>query len=361
VKAMLLSAGYGQRMLPLSLTLPKPALPVLGRPIAVQILHRMARFGVREAVLNLHHLAGLVRRMFGPGGESGIPPLRFSFEETILGTAGGVGRAAALLRGAGPILLCNCDFLSDIDLRAAVEAHRRSGLPATLVLAPAREGYSTVLADDRGRVLSLAGKPEADPSRAAASYLFTGCHFIEESLLERIPGDRPADIVRDVYRPLAAEGLLGSVVHEGFWWEFGTPSLYLQGTFRLLDLPADQRRDIALHDPVHRLDLGVAAIGTGAQFHESARIEGHAALGFASYVSERSRVEDSVVMPEAWIGPDCRLKRCIVAPAVELPAGFEIEDALICADPGADTEIPDSTRRVGGVLVGPLDPGLVAC
>lgn len=358
---MVLSAGRGQRMLPLSLTLPKPALPVLGRPIAVQVLHRLARFGVREAVLNLHHLAGLVRRMFGPGTEAGLPPLRFSHEEAILGTAGGLGRAADVLRGAGPILVCNCDFLSDIDVRAAAEAHRRSGLLATLVLAPAREGYSTVQTDDRGRVLCLAGSPEADPLRIAGSYLFTGLHFIEERLLERIPGDRPADIVRDVYRPLAEEGQLGSVVHNGFWWEFGSPSLYLEGTARLLDLPAELRREVALHDPVHKLDLGVAAIGTGAQFHETARIEGHAALGFASYVSEMSRLEDSVVMPEAWIGPGCRLRRCIVAPGVEVPAGFEMDSATICADPGPDTEIPDSTSRVGGILVAPLDSGLVAC
>lgn len=357
---MILSAGFGQRMLPLSLTLPKPALPVLGRPIVVQTLHRLARSGVREAVLNLHHLAGMVRRMFGPGVEAGLPLLRFSFEETILGTAGGLGRAAPLLRGAGPILIHNADFVSDIDVAAAAETHRRSGLLATLVLAPAQKSYSTVEIDPHGRVLSLAGKPEADPAGVAGSYLFTGCHFIDETLLDRIPADRPSDMVRDIYRPLVEEGRLGSVIHDGFWWEFGSPALYLEGTARLLDLPAEKRREIARHDPVHKLDLGVAAIGTGAQFHESARIEGRCALGFASYVSEGTRLEDCVVMPEAWIGPDCRLGRCIVAPAVEVPAGFEMENSIICGDPGPETEIPDWVRRVGGLIVGPLEPGRVA-
>lgn len=357
---MILSAGFGQRMLPLSLTLPKPALPILGRPIVVQTLRRLTRFGVREAVLNLHHLAGAVRRMFGPGIEAGLPLLRFSFEETILGTAGGLGRAAPWLRGASPILIHNADFVSDIDVAAAAEAHRRSGLLATLVLAPARKEYSTVQIDPRGRVLSLAGKPEADPARVAGDYLFTGCHLINEELLERIPEDRPSDMVRDIYRPLVEEGKLGSVIHDGFWWEFGSPALYLEGTARLLDLPAEKRREIARHDPVHKLDLGVAAIGTGAQFHESARIEGYAALGFASYVSEGVRLEDSVVMPEAWIGPDCRLTRCIVAPAVEVSAGLEMEDRLICADPGPEIELPRWVRRAGGLAIGPLEPGSVA-
>jgi mannose-1-phosphate guanylyltransferase len=353
---MLLSAGFGLRMKPLSLTLPKPAIPVLGRPIAVQILHRLARCGVTEAVLNLHHLAGLVRQMLGAGNEAGLPPIRFSFEETILGTGGGLGKAAPLLRGNGTILVRNCDFLSDIDIGAAVEAHRRSGLPATLVLAPARDGYSRVDVDRQGRVLSLAGSPVCDPARVAGSHLFTGCHIIEEEILDRIPVGRPSDIVREVYRPLATEGGLGSFFHDGFWWEFGTPELYLEGNLRLLDLPDEQRRQVALHDPVQEMPHGIAAVGTGAKLGDAVKIDGHAALGFASYVSDRVVLRDSVVMPEAWIGPDCRLARTIVAPGVEIPAGFSIESSVVCPDPGRGPgpDLPEAARCVGGMLICPF-------
>jgi NDP-sugar pyrophosphorylase family protein len=352
---MVLSAGYGLRMRPLSLSLPKPAIPVLGRPLAVHILHKLARCGVAEAVLNLHHLAGVVRGMLGAGAEAGLPPIRFSYEETILGTAGGVGKAAPMLRGEGPILLCNCDSLADIDLEAVVEAHRRSGMPATLVLAPARPGYSTVETDAEGRVISIAGKPEVDAERVAGSHLFTGCHVIDEAVLDRIPADGPSDIVRDVYRPLAAEGRIGSVPHDGFWWEFGSPSLYLEGSLRLLRLPAAERRRVLDHDPVHEMAEGIAAVGTGAQIHETARVRGQAALGFASFVSEGVVVEDSVVMPEAWIGAGCRLVRTIVAPGVEVPAGFQVDDSVICPDPGPKAELPETARRVQGMLLCPLN------
>jgi len=355
MKAMLLSAGFGTRMRPLSLTLPKPAVPVLGRPIAVQILNRLARCGVTEAVVNLHHLAGVVRQMLGSGADAGLPPIRFSFEETILGTAGGLAKAAPLLRGEGPIVVRNCDFLSDIDINAAVDAHRRSGLAATLVLAPARAGYSTVDVDGLGRVLSLAGRPACDPAQVAGSYLFTGCHVIEERLLDRIPEGIPSDIVRDVYWPLAAEGQLGSVLHGGFWWEYGSPELYLEGTLRLMDLPAEQRRQIALHDPVQELQGGLVAVGTGARISDTVKVDGHAALGFTSFISERVVLRDSVVMPEAWIGPDCRLTRVIVAPGVEIPAGFSIENAVVCTDPGAGPDLPDEARCVRGMLIGPFD------
>jgi NDP-sugar pyrophosphorylase family protein len=214
-----------------------------------------------------------------------------------------------------------------------------------------------VEADAHGRVLSLAGSPVCDPARVAGSYLFTGCHVIDEELLDRIPAGEPSDIVREVYRPLAAEGQLGSVLHDGFWWEFGSPQLYLEGTLRLLDLPAEQRREVALHDPVREMPHGVAAVGTGAKLGDTVKVDGHAALGFASYVSERVVLRDSVVMPEAWIGPDCRLNRAIVAPGVEIPAGFSIEDAVVCPDPGGDAELPARSRCVGGMLICPFAGG----
>ena len=351
MKAMLLSAGFGMRMLPLTLTIPKPALPVLGRPIALQALHRMGRYGVREAVVNLHHLAGEVRAMLGAGEQAGLPAIRFSFEEEILGTGGGVGRAAAWLRGEGPVLVSNCDFLSDIDIGAVLKAHRSGGHLATLVVAPARDGYSRVDVDADGRVLSLAGIPEADPSDVDASLLFTGLQVLDESLLDRIPADRPSDIVRDLYRGLAAEGRLGSWLHDGFWWEFGTPTLYLEGTYRLLGLDPEQRHRVALHDPVSERGDCTLALGTGAQVHHDSILRGRLALGFASHVSERVRLEDSVVMPEAWLGPGCRLTRTIVGPSVELPAGFVAEDVMICQDPGGEVDVPAVVRRIDGLLV----------
>jgi NDP-sugar pyrophosphorylase family protein len=154
MNAMLLTAGLGVRMLPLSLTLPKPAIPVLGRPMVAQILERLARAGIERAVLNLHHLPEAVRRAVESGPEASRPAVEFSHEEEILGTAGGIGRAAPALRGDGPILIHNGDFLSDIDISAAVESHLRSKMAATLVLTPSRAGYSTVDVDGEGRVLS---------------------------------------------------------------------------------------------------------------------------------------------------------------------------------------------------------------
>jgi NDP-sugar pyrophosphorylase family protein len=348
---MLLSAGLGTRMRPLTLCVPKPAIPVLGRPIAVEILSRMRDHGIDHAVLNLHHLPEQVVKAVGERETAGLPELRYSLEQTILGTGGGIGKAADRLRGDGPILVHNCDFLSDIDLRGVLERHRQSGMLATLVLAPPRPGYSVVEIDRDGTVLSIAGRPSADPDEVEAGLLFTGCHVIDESVLDRIPENRASCIVADVYRPLIQERKLGSVVHDGFWWEFGTPELYLQGSLQLIDLPVDRRLAVTVHDTVQEINGNRVALGAGASLQDGARVVGRAAIGLACHVGKGSEIRDSVIMPEAWIGPGSRLDRVIVGPGVEIPADSSFENVMICGRVEADQETCRGARHEGDLLV----------
>jgi len=351
----MLAAGLGRRLRPLTATIPKPVIPVLGRPIAVEILHRLAMHGVDDVVVNLHHLPEQVERIVGLGNETGLPVVHYSYEPRILGTAGGLAQAAPWLLGHGPVLVHNCDFLSDIDLDGAVQAHLESGFAATLVLAPPREGYPVVDVDESGRVLSIAGRPEPDPGRVRGSYLFTGCHVIDEEVLERIPRGRPSDIVTEVYRPLVAEGRLGGWLHRGFWWEFGDPVRYLEGTLRLIDLPLARRLEITTHDGVRETHGGRAAIGPGAMLREGVRVEGRAAIGMACLIGRDAVLHDSVIMPEAWIGPGCRLERTIVGPGVEVPGGFRARDMMICeARSVVDDDPVPGARREGCVVVCPL-------
>ena len=353
---MLLSAGLGLRMRPLTLRVPKPAIPVLGRPMAVEILNRMKDHGVGKVVINLHHLPEEVVRAVGEGEPAGLPGVRYSREETILGTGGGLGKAADLLRGDGPILVHNCDFLSDIDLRAVVADHRASGRLATLVLAAPRTGYPVVDVDRDGTVLSIAGLPAVAEDQVAGSYLFTGCHIIDESLLDRIPADRPSCVVAHLYRPLIEERKIGSYLHTGFWWEFGTPERYLDGSLELIDLPLEKRLAVTTHDPVREINGGIAAVGPGAMLKEGVRVVGRAAIGLACLVGKDSEIKDSVIMPEAWVGPGSRLERVIVGPGVEIPARSEFKNAMICGKPGSGCREDSGVRQQGDLLISDFAP-----
>jgi mannose-1-phosphate guanylyltransferase len=355
MNAMLLAAGLGRRMLPLTLSIPKPVVPVLGRPLSAQILKRLAGCGVTNAVVNLHHMADHVRSTLGDGPSLGLDRIEYSFEERILGTGGGIGKVATRLRGGGCFIVHNSDCLSDVDLGALVRAHRDSGCLATLALTPSRRGYPTVEIDASCRVVAIGGRPQAAAS-TGVPYLFTGVHVISDDLLERIPGDRPADIVTDVYLDLIPQARLGAFVHDGFWWEFGSPAAYFEGSLRLLDLPEGRIASIAETDPIRDIHAARVAVGEDADFDAGVVLVGRVALGAASRIGEGSAVEDSIVMPGAWIPPGTQLRRTIVGPGTELPIGSELQDCLICTDTEPDSDPPPGATRQDDLLFAPLPP-----
>lgn len=356
MKAMLLAAGLGNRMLPLTRILPKPTIPVLGRPIAAQILRRLADFGVSRAVVNLHHMPERLRSVLADGSDLGLEGIHYAHEETILGTGGGIRNAASELRGDGDFLVHNADFLSDVDLAALLTAHRSSGCLATLVLVPSRPPYTFVDIDSSNRVVSIGGHPEPPADATARNYLFTGLHVLSDELVDRIPAEGPSNIVTDVYLNLVAERKLGAFVHDGFWWEFGDPGNYLEGSLRLLELPPERTASIAMTDPIRELDEARVAVGEGSDFHSGVSLVGRVVVGMAAMIGEGSTVEDSVVMPEAWVSPGSRIRRTIVGPGTELPIGCELQDVLICVDPDPEAAPPPGATREDGLLFTPLPP-----
>jgi mannose-1-phosphate guanylyltransferase len=348
---MVLSAGLGLRMRPLTHAVPKPAIPVLGRPILLQILARLRGPGVTRAVVNVHHLADAVEKLVARS--EGLPETRISREPVLLGTGGGLRQAAPDLRGAGPILVHNGDCLSDIDFARVAEHHRRSGKLATLVVVPARPGYGTVEIGREGEVLSLAGSPKVPPERVHSSRLFTGCHVIDEAVLDRIPPEGPSCIVTDVYRPLASEGLLGSFLHDGFWWEFGEWDVYLKGSLRLIGLGDAPRARIAACDPVLSLGDARLARGEAVRIDDTASFTGSVALGQGCTIERGASIEDSVLLDGVRVGAGTRLCRVVVGPGASLPAASELLDLVVCRDPGV-LELPPEIDRVGANLLRPV-------
>ncbi|HET7293425.1 MAG TPA: NDP-sugar synthase [Vicinamibacteria bacterium] len=305
---MVLAAGLGLRMRPLTERRAKAALPVLGRPLIAHTLERLARAGVTDVVVNLHHRPASVRRAVGDGRRFGLR-VRYSFERRILGTAGGPRKARRLL-GDGPVLLVNGDVLFDFDLRALVERHRRGGGLATLALKanPDPRAYGPVVTDSRGRVLSLAGRPR--PARGRVS-LFTGVHVLEPVLLGRLrPG--ASDSVRDLYAPLVAEGsaLLGVRV-KGAWYDLGGPAQYL-AAHRLLLRRTRQGRVV---DPS-------AAVAAGARVTASV-------VGAGARIGAGATVAGSVLWERVAVGAEATVRGSIVADGARVRPGERIEGQVV--------------------------------
>jgi NDP-sugar pyrophosphorylase family protein len=320
MKAMVLAAGLGLRMRPLTLLRAKPALPVLNRPLLHWTMESLARAGVRDVVVNLHHLPETVTAVLGTGRRWGLR-MRYSDEPAILGTGGGP-RAVRSLFGDEPLLVVNGDVLFDIDLRRLLASHRASGARATLALRrnPVPYAYSPVVSDRSGRILSIAGRPAR--ARGAVT-MFASVHVLDPALLDRLP-EGASDSVLDLYIPLLAEGArLQGVRTRGAWYDFGRPSLYRDAQLRLLP---GRGGDRVLVDAKARVAatarLRRSVVGSGARVAAGSRVE-RSVLWDGAAVEAGARVAGAIVATGGVVRAGERAEDVIVLPAAALDAGGE--------------------------------------
>ena len=228
MKAMVLAAGLGTRLRPLTDTLPKPLLPVAGRPLLEWNLLLLKRHGITEVIINLHHLGEQIVRALGDGARLGLR-LAYSHEPTLQGTGGGIKQATPFLKD-GPFLVLNGDTLSDCDLTALIAAHRVSGALATMAVRddPEAATWGPVTLDAQGRILQINGSPPlAEPRAALPACMFAGIHVIEQAVLDAMPAGLGSII--DVYDRLLRQGRpLHGYRMSGYWSDIGNPERYAQ-------------------------------------------------------------------------------------------------------------------------------------
>ena len=312
--ALVLAAGLGTRLLPLTDVRAKPAVPVAGRPLLVRILEWLARQGVTDVVVNLHHRPETVTRVAGHGQAAGVR-VRYSWEPVILGSAGGPRRALPLL---GPrFFIVNGDTLTTTSLGALADAHARSGAGVTLAVAPhpAPHRYGGVLAADDGRVRGFA------PAGGRPSFHFVGLQVAEAAVFERLPADRPAATVGGLYDELLSAGGGGLRVHrvDDEFLDVGSPADYLAASLSVA------RREGRTEPPA----------------------------GAGSTIDPTASLTRTVVWDAAAIEAGCRLDECIVADGVRLPAGTTLRRRICVRADGAAP--PEGAHITGNAVVHPLD------
>lgn len=216
---MILAAGLGTRLAPLTDKTAKPALPFLGKPIihsAIQFLHNS---GIDEFVINLHRLPDTVRKAVDPLNLN----VRYSFEKKLLGTAGGLKKVERFLSD-GTFVMINADCFYTGNLINALDSHRESGAIATMLLKDYDdESYNPVIVDENtGKAISIAGKPE---KRTGVRKIFTGIHILEPDIFRFIPPNTACDINSGVYVNILTSGAgkISYFPYDGFWSDLGTP------------------------------------------------------------------------------------------------------------------------------------------
>ena len=334
MKAVILAGGFGTRLRPLTLEIPKPIVPVFDRPFLyyqIDLLRQVP--DIDEVILSLNFRPERIEARVGDGAEAGLP-VRYRVEPHPLGTGGAVKFASRGVRDT--LLVVNGDVLADIDLNAVVARHRERRALATVVLTPVDNpsAYGLVETDADGNVRRFLEKP--GPNEITCDTINAGIYLLEPATFDRIPDDTAWSIERQYFPSLVARGeTFVAHIDGGYWIDIGTPASYLRahrdlmagrcaaGPFRAKPPGSVHRGAECRVAPGADLS-GPCFLGDGCVVEAGARIGGESVIGPGCTIGPRAVVERSIVWGLSAVGADAVVRDAILGEACRVGDGAEI-------------------------------------
>ncbi len=334
MKAMVMAAGLGTRLRPLTDFLPKPMMPVANRPVLHHLLNLLHRHDVKQVGVNLHVAPDTIKDYFGDGSTLDME-INWSYEAELLGTAGGTKKLEDYWAGE-TILVTSGDGLHDIDVTALLGHHRRVGALATLAVKPVQDpsSYGVLILDRDTRVRGFQEKPTRDEARSDLANC--GVYVIEPELLERIPPDTFMDFGQDLWPMLVAAGEpIYAYTTMAYWNDVGDLDALRNG---ILDAVQGHVR---IEIPGEEISPGVWA-EDGCRLNAAAQVDGPVVLGRNVVIEEGAQVRGPAV-----IGADCHVgKSAAIRRAALLPGSIVPDEGLAIAGIFGDaSKLADSILR----------------
>jgi mannose-1-phosphate guanylyltransferase len=323
MRAVVLVGGFGTRLRPLTLTTPKPMLPVGHLPIIERLVDNLARGGVTDVTLALGFKPEPFIAAF-PGDMCNGVSLHYAVEPEPLDTAGAIKFAADFSGIDDTFVVANGDVLTDLDIGSLVQFHRAHEAEATIHLVAVADpsAFGVVALDPDGRVERFVEKPA--PGTEPSNQINAGTYVLEPAVLELIPSGRRVSIERDTFPPVVARGRLFAMATDDYWLDAGNPALYLQANLDLLRGNRHPLSSVGAHDSaqVHATALVTNSIvAAGATVDDDAVITDSVLLADA-VVEARAVVANSVVMGR--IGQGASVDRCVVGLHGVVEAGEQL-------------------------------------
>jgi mannose-1-phosphate guanylyltransferase len=343
MQAVVLVGGEGTRLRPLTLTRPKPALPLVDRPFIRYLVEWLSRHGIDEVIMACGFRADGLRAALGdelPGG----PSIAYLEEPEPLGTAGPVRFAADSGLLGDRFMVLNGDLLTDLDLSALQRQHAETGAVATIGLHPVDDpsSYGLVRRREDGEVLGFLEKP--DTAEIDTDEVNAGAYMLERSVADLIPAGRTVSIEREIFPRLVGQGLFGQRL-EGYWMDIGTPERYLQATWDILE---------------DRVETDVVASSPGMLIEEGAEVSAAAEVGpravvrSESVVSDGARIAGSVALEGCQVGEGAVIDGSILGDRVTVGEGATVNEGTVLGDGAvieAGVSVPAGTRVQPGEVV----------
>jgi mannose-1-phosphate guanylyltransferase len=316
VQALILAGGEGTRLRPLTYTVPKPVLPLAGRPHIAYVIDWLVRHGVDDVIISCGFLADGMREALAEV-EPGVA-IRYAEEPDARGTAGAIRFADDML--ADRFLVLNGDVLCDLDLTALIEQHGSTGAQATIALYPVPDptGYGLIHRHDDGEVTEFLEKPE--PDQIDTDEINAGAYLLERSVLDLIPPDTAVSIEREVFPRMVGEGLYG-IRLEGYWIDIGTPDRYLEANWDILEGRVETVVGAGLDS--------AAMVGEGSEVSPAAQLKPPCVLGRNCRVGDGATIERSVLLDGCVVEDNATVSNSILSAGVTVENGAELDAAVV--------------------------------
>ena len=321
MNAILLAAGIGERLRPLTHVIPKALLPVAGIPVIIRNLNLLRSCGVEEVVINLYSIPDAIKKEVS--AFSGIKIL-FSEEETILGTAGGIKRAANLL-GKKEFIVMNVDILADVDLNDLLRFHREKKGICTMVLRTDKNAalYGPIETDEQGKVKRFLGQPQTD--EVLDTYMFTGIQVMHLDFLAGAPENSYSDISKDVYpESVHAEKEIFGYIFRDHWVDIGLPDNYLNANRYFLE---KEGREVISS---LKKKFGGAYIGPNVEIENGVEIASGSSIYSGCTIEDGVTIQNSVILHDTHICSGALITNSIIGPSTKISAGKHLNKAIGC-------------------------------
>jgi mannose-1-phosphate guanylyltransferase / phosphomannomutase len=336
-----MAGGEGTRLRPQTSNLPKPMLPLVGRPMMEHIVALLRRHGITDIVVTVAFLPNAIRSYFGNGSELGVRMV-YATEESPLGTAGSVGNAKDELKER--FLVISGDVLTDIDLTEVIAFHEKNGALATIALSAVENPleFGIVITREDGTIERFLEKPGW--GQVFSDTINTGIYVLEPEIFERIPEGRSVDFSSEVFPAVLEEGEpLYGYVADGYWEDVGTTASYLQAHEDILD--GKVQVDVAgfelrpgvwvgkgsAVDPLAQMESPVF-IGENCTIDRGAVLGSYTTLGANVQVAERAEVRRTVIGENSYVGPAAHVEGAVLGRSCDLRVGVRIEPGAVLGE-----------------------------
>lgn len=340
MRAMILAAGVGSRLDPLTRTVPKPMVPIVNRPVLEHLVELLVRHGCSRVVMNTHYLADQIEGHFGNGERFGVEVV-FSREEHLLGTAGGVKRVAEHFPET--FVVIGGDDLTDVNLSDMFDFHRSHGAMATIGLSVVDDPsqFGVVLLEENGRVRRFVEKPGR--GEVFSNKVNAQVYIFEPEVLRFIPEGVPYDFGKQLFPMLLREGcpIYGYEIRS-YWCDIGSLSQYRRANLDALN------GVISLNCGVPEVETGLwmgegvrvapsaeigrpVVLGAGSIVEAGARVLAHSILGPGSVIEEGAVLRDTILWDHAEVQHGTVLERCVVGRHCRVKSNAAIFDGIVVA------------------------------